>query len=409
MTALGSAPEHWRRTTMSDVADVRLGRQRSPKNHKGDAMRPYLRAANVDWYGLRPDDIQEMNFTDDEMEAYALRENDILVVEGSGSAAEVGKCALVPKTFGGHAFQNTLIRVRPGADLDPRWLMYRINAEAELGGFLTLARGSGIFHLGSTRTAKWPIAVPPLDEQRAVVEAIERMLSHLDAAERARASAARRLPVARAALLRKLVARQGVAPLLLLEEVAEILDAHRVPVNATERAKRPGEVPYYGATGQVDTIDEALFNEPLVLLGEDGVKFDNPTVMKAYSIEGPAWVNNHAHVLRPKPVVRQRWLEAALNAANYEGLFSGTTRLKLNQGQMKKLRVPVPSLEDQDSIIELMDAAQTLLSHAGTATRDLAPRTEQLRRSILKAAFEGRLTSSPADALSVDELEEAFA
>ncbi len=183
MTALRKAPGHWRQTTIGEVAEVRLGRQRSPKNHAGDQMEPYLRAANVNWYRLRPDDIQTMNFTAAEMEIYALREDDILMVEGSGSATEVGKCALVPDAFAGHAFQNTLIRVRPKPGVDPRWLMYRINAEAELGGFLALARGSGIFHLGSTRTAKWPVALPPLFEQYAIVETIERMLSHLDVAE----------------------------------------------------------------------------------------------------------------------------------------------------------------------------------------------------------------------------------
>lgn len=181
MTALGNAPAHWKQMTIDELGEVRLGRQRSPKNHTGDQMQPYLRAANVNWYRLRPDDIQTMNFTAKEMVDYALRENDLLIVEGSGSATEVGKCALVPSAYVDHAFQNTLIRIRPKPGVNARWLMYRVNADAELGGFLALARGSGIFHLGSTRTAKWPVALPPLAEQHAIVERIERMSSHLDA------------------------------------------------------------------------------------------------------------------------------------------------------------------------------------------------------------------------------------
>src|SRR3954449_12627435 len=86
-----------------------------------------------------------------------------------------------------------------------------------------------------------------------------------------------------------------------LGELVEVLDHLRVPVNKTDRATRVGTVPYYGAAGQVGWIDDYLFDEELVLLGEDGVPFLNPLQPKAYIISGKSWVNNHAHVLRPNP------------------------------------------------------------------------------------------------------------
>src|SRR5438128_1786576 len=85
-----------------------------------------------------------------------------------------------------------------------------------------------------------------------------------------------------------------------LGEVVDILDSRRIPVNSKERAKRVGDVPYYGATGQVGWIDDYIFNEELVLLGEDGAPFLDQTKPKAYLIRGRSWVNNHAHVLRGK-------------------------------------------------------------------------------------------------------------
>ena len=85
-----------------------------------------------------------------------------------------------------------------------------------------------------------------------------------------------------------------------LGTVVDILDSQRVPINSEERAKRLGKVPYYGATGQVGWIDDHLFDEELVLLGEDGAPFLESTKPKAYLIEGRSWVNNHAHVLRGK-------------------------------------------------------------------------------------------------------------
>jgi len=79
---------------LDEIADVRLGRQRSPKNHTGSRMRPYLRAANVTWSGLELSDVKEMNFTEAESETYELRPGDVLVAEASGSASEVGKPAI---------------------------------------------------------------------------------------------------------------------------------------------------------------------------------------------------------------------------------------------------------------------------------------------------------------------------
>jgi type I restriction enzyme S subunit len=83
-----------------------------------------------------------------------------------------------------------------------------------------------------------------------------------------------------------------------LENCVEILDCQRIPINAKDRETRKGEIPYYGATGQTGWIDDYLFNEELVLLGEDGAPFLDPSRNKAYIISGKSWVNNHAHVLR---------------------------------------------------------------------------------------------------------------
>ena len=108
---------------LDQVAEVRLGRQRAPKNHHGDQMRPYLRAANVGWSGLKLEDVKEMNFTDAELVTYRLQAGDLLLTEASGSPGEVGKPALWSGELEDCAFQNTLLRVRPH-EHDPRYLLH---------------------------------------------------------------------------------------------------------------------------------------------------------------------------------------------------------------------------------------------------------------------------------------------
>ena len=90
----------------------------------------------------------------------------------------------------------------------------------------------------------------------------------------------------------------GAYPTKRLEEVVEFLDSMRRPI--TESDRRAGPFPYYGANGLQGTIDEFIFDEPLVLLAEDGGHFGSPERGIAYRVYGKEWVNNHANVLRPK-------------------------------------------------------------------------------------------------------------
>lgn len=98
-----------------------------------------------------------------------------------------------------------------------------------------------------------------------------------------------------------------------------------------------GNVPYYGATGQVGWIDNHIFDEELVLLGEDGAPFLDRLRPVAYVIRGKSWVNNHAHVLRGVSC-SNGFLLHQLNAVDYRPFVTGTTRLKLPRAPCARLR-----------------------------------------------------------------------
>jgi len=104
-------------------------------------------------------------------------------------------------------------------------------------------------------------------------------------------------------------------PTAPLGSLCEVLDRLRKPI--TKSARTPGEYPYYGATGIVDYVDGYLFDEPLVLLGEDGAKW-GPGEKSAFAASGRYWVNNHAHVLRFPAKATQRYVETYLNGNNVE-------------------------------------------------------------------------------------------
>jgi type I restriction enzyme S subunit len=185
---------------------------------------------------------------------------------------------------------------------------------------------------------------------------------------------------------------------LPLGEAVDILDSRRIPVNSDERAKRVGDVPYYGATGQVGWIDDYIFDEELVLLGEDGAPFLDRARPKAYMIRGKAWVNNHAHVLRGKAgILLNSFLLHQLNRVDYTPYVSGTTRLKLPQAPLRRIQVLVPPLDEQQRIVAEIEKQFTRMDAGTTSLTRVQSALKRYRASVLKAACEGRLVPTEAD------------
>jgi len=150
----------------------------------------------------------------------------------------------------------------------------------------------------------------------------------------------------------------GRFPLVKLGNAVEFLDHLRRPVKESER--RPGPYPYFGANGQQGTIDGYIFDEPLVLLAEDGGHFDEPDKGIAYRISGKTWVNNHAHVLRPKPGVDLAFVCRVLENYDVSPFITGTTRGKLTKSGASEIVLPLPPLSEQRRISGILDKAEVV-------------------------------------------------
>lgn len=141
-----------------------------------------------------------------------------------------------------------------------------------------------------------------------------------------------------------------------LRWLCQNLDFLRVPLNATERAERQGNVPYWGANGVVDYVDEALVDEPVVLIGEDGAPFFERYHEVAFCTDGKIWPNNHIHILRPnRHIMYDRFLCYFLNHVDYAKYVNGSTRDKLTQAQLGSITINYPGLENQKAIADFLD------------------------------------------------------
>ena len=137
---------------------------------------------------------------------------------------------------------------------------------------------------------------------------------------------------------------------MYVQDCCEILDSLRVPITAGDR--EGGEYPYYGANGIQDYVANYIFDDELVLLAEDGGNFGSREKPIAYRVSGKCWVNNHAHVLKPKAGLDVDYLCYSLMFYKVDGMVNGATRQKLTQSAMRKMEIPLRSMEEQVHIID---------------------------------------------------------
>ena len=183
-----------------------------------------------------------------------------------------------------------------------------------------------------------------------------------------------------------------------LGQCVTVLDSLRVPVNSDERAKRIGDIPYYGATGQVGWINDYLFDEELLLIGEDGAPFFDKSKPISYIIAGKSWVNNHAHVLRARSeITTNKYLKYFLDWFDFNGYVNGTTRLKLTQGSLNQIPTYIAPLNEQRRIVAKLEK---LLGRVDSCQKRLAKvpiLLKRFRQAVLSAACSGQLTEDWRD------------
>ena len=140
---------------------------------------------------------------------------------------------------------------------------------------------------------------------------------------------------------------------IFIENCCEILDSMRIPITAENREKGP--YPYYGANGIQDYVADYIFNDELVLLAEDGGNFGSKDKPIAYRVSGKCWVNNHAHVLKPKSGLNVDYLCYSLMFYKIDGMVNGATRQKLTQAAMRKMKIPFIPMDEQLNVVHKLN------------------------------------------------------
>ncbi len=181
--------------------------------------------------------------------------------------------------------------------------------------------------------------------------------------------------------------------LVSVSEFAECLDSQRVPVKKDQRESSNGLYPYFGANGEVDRIDEYIFDDDLVMVTEDETFYGRIKPI-AYRYTGKCWVNNHAHVLRAPNKIANDFLCYTLMYYKVIPWLTGTTgRAKLGQGSLNVLPMGMPPEVEQAEIVRRVEQLFAYADQIEQRVKDAQARVNHLTQSLLAKAFRGELTA----------------
>lgn len=176
-----------------------------------------------------------------------------------------------------------------------------------------------------------------------------------------------------------------------LEQAVEFWDGKRIPLKQADRDQMPGDYPYYGASGIIDYIDQYLFDDDLILVGEDGENVVSRNLPLAFRVQGKIWVNNHAHVLKPKEGYNISFLTERLEFYDYTLLISGSAQPKLNQRNLRLLELPMPP-EPEQVMIGVILSAQEEYRRCHT---DRLSKLQRIRTALMQDLLTGKVRVTP--------------
>ncbi len=329
----------------------------------------------------------------DESPEIMLQSGDVLICK---DGAGIGKVGIVDDLPGLATINSSLLLVRAGASVNPKYLYYVLLSPYFQRIVQTRLEGATTPHLYQRDIKEFPARLPPLPEQERIVAILDEAFAAIATAI---ANAEKNLANAQELFkgyLHLVFARSTSSwSARRLGDVCENLDSMRVPITKSKR--EAGSVPYYGASGVVDHVADHLFDEDLLLVSEDGANLLARTYPIAFSISGKAWVNNHAHVLRFKHAAHQRHVEYYLNSITLEPYVNGMAQPKLNQKALNSIPIPWSArVSEVEKVVDSLEATERETGALLDLHQQKLALLAELKQSILHKAFTGELTAGIA-------------
>ena len=179
--------------------------------------------------------------------------------------------------------------------------------------------------------------------------------------------------------------------LIKLKYICSILDQYRKPISADKRSQSGSVLyDYYGASGAIDKIDDYTIDDHVMLIGEDGANLRMRNLPLMYEVNGKAWINNHAHILKPTERVDFYYLFYALEELDINPYITGSAQPKLSQEKLQNIWVPLPDLEEQQEIATYIRSKCAEIDGLVAKKEQLVKELERYKKSLIYEVVTGK-------------------
>jgi len=407
---MNEIPRGWIQKQLGEIAHTQLGKMLNKSKQNDSRKVPYLRTDNVHWGRIDLNLVKEMEITPDERDRFIARPGDLLICEGGAS----GRTAIWNHDYE-IGIQNHLHRVRTRGEVSNKYLMYYMEWLVKNGLINHLIKGVTISHLSQSSLRSIGICYPRINEQNEIVEILEDHLLRLDAALTDVMQAKLKTAQFRRALLQsifegKYSATSDTWEYRAIGDFAEVKGGKRLP-KGTKWSDEPTRHPYIRATdikfGQIKaedlvhvpdsawkSISRYVVEENDVVITIAGTIGDIAAVPK--SLAGANLTENAAKLVFDHDYVMPSYLSMYLQSPSvqqeFKELSRATTQAKLALYRIATVEIPIPTLHEQQKIMELVEEKLTYLTSSLNQISAIELHASSLRRSLLQAAFTGQLT-----------------
>lgn len=342
------------------------------------------------------------------MQVYRVHSGDILITMMGTS----GKCEIVPNDHQTGIIDSHLIRLGlQNNKMLPEFFKVLIDGTLEVEYQVKIQGKGSIMHgLNSSIIKSLELPIPPLVEQKDILNFLDHETAQIDTLIDKQQTLIQLLKEKRQAVISHAVTK-GLNPdapmkdsgvewlgevpehwvVQSIKYAFESLNFRRIPLSSEIRGERKGSFRYYGASGVIDYVDDYIFDEPTVLVGEDGANLVSRNTPLAFSAHGKYWVNNHAHILRPKDAFADYWAEV-IEHIDVNPIVSGSAQPKLTAEALSNLIIAFPPDTEERAQID------TYIKKRKEKYGDLTKKAEQAiqlmqerRTALISAAVTGKI------------------
>jgi type I restriction enzyme S subunit len=396
---LGAIPSHWHLKPLYTIGRV----VSEINNQDRELLSVYLERGVIKFSDVTE---KRTNVTSEDLSKYQSVEPGYLVLNNQqawrGSVGVSKYSGIVSPAYIVFALSNKI---------NSNFANYLFRDGTMVSHYLICSKGVGTIQ----RNLYWPqlkranVYFPPLPEQTAIAAFLDRKTALIEQAIDIKQQQIALLKERRQILIHKAVTR-GLNPNVKMKDsgvewigeipegwevkslryVFEFLNNKRIPLSAIEREKMQGEFPYYGASGIIDYVNNYIFDEKLILIGEDGANLLSKSTPLAFVVDGKYWVNNHAHILRPLFEGFIYWAEQ-LSLIDYTVFISGAAQPKLSRGNLSAVKVIVPALKNLEEITHYLNSISAKIATAISLKVEEIDRLKEYKSVLINSAVTGKV------------------